>query len=256
MAIPAKPTLTTPPTAPVRGEDRVAFSIKANAYVAFIGTNVTDLNAAIDWQNAVFTAVESEADAAAQSVVDAAEQVGLAENETGLASTARLGAETAQSLSEEWATSLVVVSGGLRGAKYYADAAENSVATIPEGTINDTTVSLTGAWSSQKVSNEFAEGDFTRYDLASISTTAILDFATANVFTVDASVARTLTLANVPDVSRAMTAIVYVEGVGPVTWPGTIAWNEGVAPLLDDNWTMIVLMWASGVWTGASGASG
>ena len=63
MAIPAKPTLTTPPVAPVRGEDRVAFSIKANAYVAFIGTNVTDLTAAINWQNTVFTAVDNAADA-------------------------------------------------------------------------------------------------------------------------------------------------------------------------------------------------
>ena len=63
MAIPAKPTLTTPPTAPVRGEDRVSFAIKANAYVAFIGTNVTDLTAAIDWQNTVFTAVDNAADA-------------------------------------------------------------------------------------------------------------------------------------------------------------------------------------------------
>ena len=61
MSIPAKPTLTTPPTAPVRGEDRTAFANKANAYVVFIGTNVTDLTAAIDWQNTVFTEIESAA---------------------------------------------------------------------------------------------------------------------------------------------------------------------------------------------------
>ena len=85
MPIPAKPTLTTPPTAPVRGEERLAFANKANAYVAFIGTNVTDLTAAIDWQNTVFTAIESEAADAAQSVLDAAEQVGLAEDQVDLA---------------------------------------------------------------------------------------------------------------------------------------------------------------------------
>ena len=72
MAIPAKPTLTAPPTAPVRGEDRASFATKANAYVVFIGTNVTDLTAAIDWQNTVFTATETKATNAAQSVVDAA----------------------------------------------------------------------------------------------------------------------------------------------------------------------------------------
>ena len=67
MAIPAKPTLTAPPTAPVRGEDRASFATKANAYVVFIGTNVTDLTAAIDWQNTVFTATETEATSAATS---------------------------------------------------------------------------------------------------------------------------------------------------------------------------------------------
>jgi hypothetical protein len=85
MAIPAKPTLTTPPTAPVRGEDRASFATKANAYVVFIGTNVTDLTAAIDWQNTVFTAVESEAANAAQSVVDAAAEVVLAADQVALA---------------------------------------------------------------------------------------------------------------------------------------------------------------------------
>jgi hypothetical protein len=85
MAIPAKPTLTAPPTAPVRGEDRASFATKANAYVVFIGTNVTDLTAAIDWQNTVFTAVESEASDAAQSVVDAAAEVVLAADQVGLA---------------------------------------------------------------------------------------------------------------------------------------------------------------------------
>jgi hypothetical protein len=71
MAIPAKPTLTAPPTAPVRGEDRASFATKANAYVVFIGTNVTDLTAAIDWQNTVFTATETEATNAATSAVTA-----------------------------------------------------------------------------------------------------------------------------------------------------------------------------------------
>ena len=107
MAIPAKPTLTAPPTAPVRGEDRASFATKANAYVVFIGTNVTDLTAAIDWQNTVFTAVESEASDAAQSVVDAAaevvlaaDQVGLAEGQVTLANDQRVLAQNAATLAE------------------------------------------------------------------------------------------------------------------------------------------------------------
>ena len=144
MAIPEKPTLTTPPAAPIRGQDPTVFANRANAYLAFITSNVSDLTAAIDWQNTVFTAVESEAVDAAQSAVDAADQAGLA-------STARTGAETAQALSEEWATSLVVVSDGIRGARYYANVAEAAVAELPEGTINDSIVSLDSAWSSQKI---------------------------------------------------------------------------------------------------------
>jgi len=61
MAIPEKPTLTTPPAAPIRGQDPTVFSNRTNAYLAFITSNVSDLTAAIDWQNTVFT--ETEADA-------------------------------------------------------------------------------------------------------------------------------------------------------------------------------------------------
>ena len=72
MAIPEKPTLTTPPAAPIRGQDPTVFANRTNAYLAFISSNVTDLTGAINWQNTVFTATESEATNAAQSVVDAA----------------------------------------------------------------------------------------------------------------------------------------------------------------------------------------
>jgi len=72
MAIPEKPTFTTPPAAPIRGQDPTVFANRTNAYLAFISSNVTDLTGAINWQNTVFTATESEATNAAQSVVDAA----------------------------------------------------------------------------------------------------------------------------------------------------------------------------------------
>ena len=85
MAIPEKPTLATPPAAPVRGEDPTTFANKANAYVAFIGTNVTDLTGAIDWQNTVFTATETEATNAADSASNATAQKVLAENAATLA---------------------------------------------------------------------------------------------------------------------------------------------------------------------------
>jgi hypothetical protein len=58
MAIPEKPTLTTPPAAPIRGQDPTVFADRANAYLQFITSNVSDLTEAIDWQNTVFTAVD------------------------------------------------------------------------------------------------------------------------------------------------------------------------------------------------------
>ncbi len=61
MAIPDKPTLTTPPAAPVRGEDQTTFANKANAYIVWIDTNVTDQTAVIDWQDTVAEQTETNA---------------------------------------------------------------------------------------------------------------------------------------------------------------------------------------------------
>jgi len=75
MAIPEKPTLTTPPAAPVRGQDPTTFASRTNAYLAFIASNVTDLTAAIDWQNTVFTATEIEATNAEADAFSASESL-------------------------------------------------------------------------------------------------------------------------------------------------------------------------------------
>jgi len=75
MAIPEKPTLTTPPAAPVRGQDPTTFASRTNAYLAFIASNVTDLTGAIDWQNTVFTATEIEATNAEADAFSASESL-------------------------------------------------------------------------------------------------------------------------------------------------------------------------------------
>ena len=71
MSIPAKPTITTPPPAPVRGQDRTTFANRANDYIAWIDTNVTEQGSVIDWQNTVFTEVDARADDAAASATEA-----------------------------------------------------------------------------------------------------------------------------------------------------------------------------------------
>jgi phosphopantetheinyl transferase len=131
MAIPAKPTLTTPPTAPVRGEDRASFATKANAYVVFIGTNVTDLTAAIDWQNTVFTATETEATDAAQSAVDAAAKVVLAEDQVALAADQVALAADEVALADAAAAAAVATANAeawVSGASY--DINDNAISQI------------------------------------------------------------------------------------------------------------------------------
>ena len=85
MAIPEKPTLTTPPAAPIRGQDPIVFANRTNAYLAFITSNVSDLTAAIDWQNTVFTATESEATSAESDAVTATQQRVLSQTAATLA---------------------------------------------------------------------------------------------------------------------------------------------------------------------------
>jgi len=131
MAIPAKPTLTAPPTAPVRGEDRASFATKANAYVVFIGTNVTDLTAAIDWQNTVFTATETEATDAAQSAVDAAAEVVLAGDQVALAIAQVALAADEVDLAEAAAAAAVATANAeawVSGASY--DINDNAISQI------------------------------------------------------------------------------------------------------------------------------
>jgi len=132
MAIPEKPTLTTPPAAPIRGQDPTVFANRANAYVIFIVTNVTDLTAAIDWQNTVFTATETEATNAAQSVVDAAAEVVLAADQVTLA-------EGQVTLAEG---QVILASDQVTLATEQKDLAETA-ATIAEATAN-----FVGPWAS------------------------------------------------------------------------------------------------------------
>lgn len=78
---------------------------------------------------------------------------------------AATNAESSEALAEQWAISTTAVSGGLKGARGYAqdasssassaatDAtrAESAVATLPSGTIADAIIAPDKAWSSQKI---------------------------------------------------------------------------------------------------------
>lgn len=94
-----------------------------------------------------------------------------------------------------------------------------------------------------------------RYDLKVGSTTAVLDLAVQQVFTVNATTNRTLSFANVPGSSRSMTVVIELQGTGgTITWP-TISWNGGTAPTLGATSTVVVLLWTGTKWIGSVGAS-
>lgn len=76
-----------------------------------------------------------------------------AETKASEAATSESNASGSATLANSWATSLVVVSGGLYGARYYAQQAQAAAATIPTGTINDSITTTTDTWSSSKISS-------------------------------------------------------------------------------------------------------
>lgn len=89
-----------------------------------------------------------------------------------------------------------------------------------------------------------------RYDLASTSPTATLDLHGSQVFRIDASVQRTLSLLNAPGADRAMFIIIKLTGSVAPIWPASFqgAWAGGAEPVLGANQTTIVGWWDGDEW--------
>lgn len=94
-----------------------------------------------------------------------------------------------------------------------------------------------------------------RYDLKVASTMDVLDLSAQQVFTIDASVDRTLSFTNVPSADRAMTVVIKIAGTGTITWPAGILWNAETAPTLGATFTVVVLFWTGVEWIGTTGPS-
>lgn len=95
---------------------------------------------------------------------------------------------------------------------------------------------------------------FPRYDLSVLSTTAALDLAAYNEFTVDASTPRTLAFANIPT-GKAMTVVITISGNSAITWPAGITWIGETAPELGATKTVVVLHYETSGFTGFLGGA-
>lgn len=112
-----------------------------------------------------------------------------------------------------------------------------------------------GGTSVQMTASDLVKVD--RYDLLISATSGAVDAAACLNYTLDntGSSAKTIAFSNFT-ANRAMTVVIKVKGkVGNITWPGSVAWNNSIAPDLGTNTTMIVLYWDGTSFIGAQGAT-
>ncbi len=99
-------------------------------------------------------------------------------------------------------------------------------------------------------------GDFTTAKFAVAAATTTLDLAAQQVFTVNASVSRTLAFANAPAAGKAMTVVLSITGNANITWPAGISWNAATPPVLGTNFTVVILLWDGSAWKGGESFKG
>lgn len=138
--------ITPLPPAPSRQDDGNTFSAKADAFVAAQDQFVTETNASGSYIDGVGTQVDLDKTAAETAATNA----GISETNSA---TSETNSATSAAESEAWANAPEdsIVSGGEYSAKHYAAKAAGSVSSIPAGTINDSIISPTTAYSSQKI---------------------------------------------------------------------------------------------------------
>lgn len=135
--------ITALPTPPLPTDTPADFNTKAFALLGALPTFVTEANA-------LETAVDADA-------TTATTQATLATTKANEASISASSAGTSAILAQEWATKTTgAVSGGEFSAKKYAQDAAAAVASIPAGSINDSIITTTSVWSSQKTQQGIA----------------------------------------------------------------------------------------------------
>ena len=235
MALTPVPTIDPAlPIPPNPADDEAVFDAKAYAWSEALPGFGSDVKAIGDATYANAQLAETKASDAATSASNA-----------GLEA---VSASDSATTSYNWATSLTEVSGGLFGAKYYAQQAEAAVSALPAGSINDAVTAVDKAWSSQKVSSELAAkvskiGDTmtgklsgTKVSMANFldktvvnaaaAGTVNLDLAAADVFDIKLSGAATVALTNMPALSGETLGFVVRVTQGATSY--ALTWFSGI----------------------------
>ena len=90
---------------------------------------------------------------------------------------------------------------------------------------------------------------FDTYTLKEITTTGPLDLSQGNCFILSAGSSRNVSFTNIP-MNRSFSVTLTVLGGGLVMWP-SIAWTNGVTPVLSTNKTIVTLYRTANTWVGS-----
>lgn len=123
----ADPTFTTPPAQPVRGDTADTFKTKANVFVGYFSTLVTELTALVTWVNGIVTQVTADKDTTTNNVTVSTQNKDTATAQAGIATT-KAGEASASATS---AGSAATASGNSADAALLSEqAAAASVASV------------------------------------------------------------------------------------------------------------------------------
>lgn len=245
-----RPIIPAFPPAPELGDTVEVFDQKAFALVASLEPQRKKFNEVAQYVGEKSAEVE---DNLAQTRVE----VGKAEAEV---SKAEAEAIKAAGFAQDSEASALSAFNSEQLARGYAEAVEDVIAGDTYVISEDTaTIEITGVGTRSnplKASlRQNGSASLSRYDLASAEATDELDLAQQQVFRVDASTPRTISLTNEPETDRAMTVVIHITGNSPVTWPASIVWDDGEAPELGDDFTRVILFWDGVIWTGVTGVA-
>lgn len=268
---------TENPGAPSR-KRRKTFATEADAFCAWLeawSPELDQLQTALAGLQAVVQALRDETGSlqnnAAQSAISSANSASAAEQ--------------FKQLAQAWAESDTEVAAGQYSSKYWALTAAAHVAGLPDGTVNDMITSLTGTWSSQKISDElegkadksatYTKGEVnvffsevnddvsTKEDkvvavVVASSDSPVLDLHSGSLFKFTCNQNANISLANFDNTSHQNFVLeITYGGTYSVGWFPGITWGEGVPPVLTPNGTDILgFYWNGSFWRGLKMSKG